>query len=174
VIGRSLRSANLYVALAVLALAVLAQGTLLSRLRLLGATPNLFLVIVVCWSLVRSIDEGLVWGFLGGLGLDLIAGAPLGMLAIALMVPCFLSALGRNRVFAGNMLLPVMLVAAATPIHGWIITGIQQVRGLPVNWPEITLRVVLPEMGLNVAMTLLAYPLLRWLSDRLHGRSTEP
>jgi len=61
----------------ILAVTVVIQGTLLARFHFYGASPNLLLVVVVCWSLLHTVSEGLVWAFAGGLGVDLIAGLPL-------------------------------------------------------------------------------------------------
>lgn len=154
----------MYLTLLVLGVVVLIQGTLLARLRLFGASPNLLLVIVVCWSVVRGVSDGLVWAFVGGLGLDVVAGSPLGTLSLALMVPCLLGGLGRRRVFANHLLLPGLILALATPLHGWLILLTQQLRGLPVDWAGATVRVILPELALNLALMLVIYPVLRWLA----------
>jgi rod shape-determining protein MreD len=169
----SRRSASIYLGLLILALVVIIQGTLLSRLRFFGASPNLLLVVVVCWSLLRSVTDGLLWAFAGGLGVDLVAGLPLGMTSLALMPTCFLAGLGRSRVFAGSLPLPVLLVALATPIFGWINLLILQVRGLSVDWIGSTLRVILPELALNVLLVLAVYPMLRWLAVRLGAARME-
>jgi rod shape-determining protein MreD len=163
----SRRSASIYLSLLILGLVVIIQGTLLSRLHFFGASPNLLLVVIVCWSLLRSVTDGLLWAFAGGLGVDLVAGLPLGMTSLALMPTCFLAGLGRSRVFAGSLPLPMLLVALATPIFGWISLLILQVRGLPVDWIGSTLRVILPELALNVLLVPIIYPPLRWFAGRL-------
>lgn len=161
------RSASIYMSLLILGLVVMIQGTLLSRVRFFGASPNLLLVVVVCWSLLRSVSDGLLWAFVGGLGVDLVAGLPLGMTSLALMPTCFLAGLGRTRIFAGSLPLPVLLVTLATPIFGWMNLLILQARGLPVDWIASTVRVILPEMALNMLLAVVVYPILRWLAVRL-------
>ncbi len=150
-----------------LALIVLVQGTLLSRVRFFGASPNLLLTVVICVSLLRSVSDGLTWGFLGGLGIDLVAGAPLGTSSLALLPTTFLAGIGRNSVFANNLALPVLLVALATPIYGWIVLLIRQLSGVPADWYGTTLRVIAPELALNMLLMALVYPLLRWEVNQL-------
>ncbi len=159
-------SAGIYLSLLILGLVVIVQGALLARLHFFGASPNLLLVVVVCWSLLRSVPEGLLWAFAGGLGVDLVAGLPLGMTALALMPTCFLAGLGRSRVFAGSLTLPMLLVALATPLFGWLNLLILQARGLPVDWAGATLRVIVPELILNLLLVPVVYPLLRWFAAR--------
>jgi rod shape-determining protein MreD len=154
---------DIYLTLVLLAGVLLIQTALLSRVRLLGAAPNLLLVTTVSWSLLKGVTEGLIWAFLGGLGLDLITGMPLGTSSLGLMAICFLAELGTTNVFAGNLMLPVLIVVLATPIYAWIVLFTQQMRGLPVDWLATSLRVIAPEMLLNALAALLVFPALRGL-----------
>jgi rod shape-determining protein MreD len=167
VAGPSRSRASTYLSLLILAVTVVIQGTLLARLRFFGASPNLLLVVVVCWSLLHTVSEGLVWAFVGGLGVDLIAGLPLGSTALALMPTCFLAGLGRSRIFTNSVLLPALLVALATVIFGWINLMLLSLRGVPVAWGGSVLRVTLPELALNVLLVLVIYPILRWLAAHI-------
>ena len=80
----------------------LVQTVLLSQINLWDARPDLMLLIVLVWSVVRSVDEGMVWGFIGGLIVDLLSGGPLGATALALLAVAFLVGQpwgqGRNSV----------------------------------------------------------------------------
>lgn len=157
-------SLDIYLSLLVLALVVIAQGTLFSRLRIFDVGPNLLLVTTVCWSLVQNMASGLVWGFAGGLGADLITGMPLGTSSLALMAPCLLAGFGRKTVFASNLVLPVLLVGLATPLHGWIVLLSQQAQGRSIAWLSTTAQVILPEMALNALLAVIVFPLLRGLA----------
>ena len=63
----------------------LLQTTFVPYLSLLGAKPNLMLLVVVAWTLIAGSREGLWWAFIGGLWLDLLGGSPLGASALALV-----------------------------------------------------------------------------------------
>jgi rod shape-determining protein MreD len=150
-----------------LLLVVVVQATLVARVRFLGVSPNLLLVVVVSWGLLRGIQSGLAWAFVGGLLFDLVAGLPLGASSLALMVTCFLSSLSENNLFQGNLTLPVVLTTLATPIYGWILLLIRDLTGGHVNWLGVTLNVILRETLLNVVVVIVVYPALRWLALRL-------
>ncbi|OQA41372.1 MAG: rod shape-determining protein MreD [Chloroflexi bacterium ADurb.Bin325] len=158
---------GLYLGLLILGLVVFIQGTLFSRVRVLGVGANLLLVTVVCWSLTRNVQEGLVWAFAGGLGIDLVSGLPLGTSSLALMPTCFLAGIGRSSIYAQNLFWPLLLVVLATPLYGWLVLLTQQMRGVPVDWLGSTVRIVLPELAPNLAITLPVYPGLRWLAGRI-------
>jgi rod shape-determining protein MreD len=157
----------------VLTLVVLVQATLLARVRLVGATPNLLLVVVVCWSLIRGLYDGLAWGFIGGLALDVIAGLPLGTSSLALMATTPLAGLGKNSVFPGSLTLPILLVALATPLYGWIVLLSEMIRGIPVDWLASTVRIIGPEIALNVPLVVIVYPALRWLATQIRPTQME-
>lgn len=154
------RDRGIYLFALGLILVVLVQATLLNRVRILGVQPDLLLVIVVCWSLLHGFQDGLLWAFAGGLGIDLVAGLPLGTSPLALMPASALAALGRSSVVASSARLPVLLVAIATPLHGWITLLIRQLLGTPIDWFGATQHVVLPSIIPNA---LLAFVVARVL-----------
>jgi rod shape-determining protein MreD len=159
------RDRNIYLMILGLGLVVLIQASLLARVRIFGAQPDLLLVTVVCWSLIAGITQGLVVAFVGGILLDLVSGLPVGASSLALMPVCFLSSLGRSSVYHNNLWLPVLLVALATPLHAWIILLTRQLRGAPIDWLGTTTHVILPEIALNIALTIIVMRVL-WRLNR--------
>lgn len=148
-------------ALLALFLVALVQATLLARVRFVGASPNLPLVTGVALSLLVGPEQGVLWGFAGGLCLDLISGMPLGTSSLALMTASLVSTMGRNRVFASNVWWPALFVVPATAVAGWVVLLTLQLRGIPVDWLASSGRVIGPEVLLNIVLMALVYPLLR-------------
>lgn len=164
-ITRSWRDRDIYLALLGLSVAVVIQATLLTRIRFFGAQPDLLLVLVVCWSLLHGVGEGLLWAFVGGLVFDVVAGLPLGVSPLALMPICFLASIGQTSVYANNIWLPVVFVAVATPIHGWVVLFVRQLQGVPINWLDVNLKVILPALILNILLTVVVARVLRWTAS---------
>lgn len=167
--GRFWRDRGVYATLLGLALVVLVQATLLPRIRFLGAQPDLLLVLVVCWSLIEGVTEGLILAFLAGLAIDVIAGLPLGSSPLALMPLCFLAVIGRKSVYVNNLWLPVLLVALATPLEGWLMLFMRQLHGVPADWAGATTRVILPALALNVLLTILVVWVMRRLRVKVRA-----
>jgi rod shape-determining protein MreD len=166
--GKQLRL--IYLAVGLLLVALLAQATLLARLRFFGASPNLVLVVLLSWSLLQGPQSAMVWAFIGGIVFDVIAGLPMGTSSLTLMLVCALAVLGEGSFFQGHVFLPMIAVALATPLYAWLILLTEQLRNVPVDWAGTTLRVVIPELLLNVVLIAMIYPLLRWLIERAGGR----
>ncbi len=164
---RTLRIPGVSPLLLVPLLVVIVQATLIARIRVGGVCPDLLLVVVVAWSLLRGIGAGIAWSFVGGLFFDMVAGLPLGTSSLALMTVCFVTGLGESNLFQGNIFLPIIAVAIATPLHAAIVLLAMQLQHVHVDWLGVALRVVLPEMFLNMATMILVYPMLRWLADKV-------
>jgi rod shape-determining protein MreD len=148
-------------------LVVIVQATLIARIRLGGACPDALLAVVVAWGLLQGIGAGIAWAFAGGLLFDLVAGLPLGTSSLALMTVCFLTGLGETNLFQGNIFLPVIVIVLATPLHAGMVLLTEQLRHLYVDWAGVALRIVLPEMVLNIVTVVLVYPVLRWLAGKV-------
>lgn len=155
-----------YATLAGLAVVVFAQATLFSRIRVFGVSPDLLLVTAVGWSLLRGVNDGLLWGFGGGLGVDVISGLPLGMSALAMLPAAWLGGLGRSTVFSPSTLLPVLLVLPGTLFRGWIVLALQAASGIQPDWIATTVHVIAPEAALNALLMIILYPLMRWWAVR--------
>src|SRR4051812_49924713 len=68
-------------------LAALLETTVLPEIPIVGATPDLVLVVAVTATLVLGIEDGLIAAFLGGLLTDmLVAQRPLGAATLALLL----------------------------------------------------------------------------------------
>src|SRR5918911_3711443 len=104
--------------LAILPLAAIVQGTALDR-ALGGPRPDLVLLLVLAWSMIRGVAEGTVGGIAGGLALDLTSAAPFGLHTSLLGLTGSLTALGEANLFRGNVPLFVTTAALATIfLHG--------------------------------------------------------
>jgi hypothetical protein len=74
------------------------QATVFPSSDLIGIFPDVTLVIILVWSAVRGVREGLLWAFLVGILLDTLALDPLGGNALALLPVVLLGALSHRGV----------------------------------------------------------------------------
>ena len=158
------------------------QSTAAPRLTMAGARPDLMLTSVVSWtllaafrareleyvgespSLTRGINDGIVWGFVGGMFLDLLSGAPLGASALALMATALaVGIVGVGVASAAPILVALMTVLGTLIYHVVSLVAIALV-GQPVFWgPDVT-RVILPSVLLNLLLIPAMYGLLSMVS----------
>jgi rod shape-determining protein MreD len=158
-----------YLVCLLLVVIALAQTTLSPRLALLGVQPNLMLLAVLSWSLLRRGREGMLWGFGGGMLLDTLSGAPFGTSSLSLLLVSFLSGLGEVTIFRTSLSLPLVASFAGSLLHDSAFLTILYLMGWSVDWPTSLWRLILPAAGLNTAVMPVVYILLRWLHQRTKG-----
>lgn len=161
---------TIYLVVPLLVVVAILQTTVISHLTLWGVFADLPLLVVVGWSLLRGAREGVVWGFVGGLVVDLLSGAPFGAATLALMAVGFLSGLGEATVFRTHVALPLVTVFLATILYDMIFLLVVQVSGQTVAWWSSLFRIILPSAALNALLTPVVFGTIRWLYKRF-GRA---
>lgn len=96
-------------------LALVLQATVLSRLPLPGATPDLVLVVVVAVGLHEGSRTGMLTGFAAGLLADLSGDGELGRLALVHVVAGFLAGLLRDDADS-SPLVPALVAASLAAV----------------------------------------------------------
>lgn len=144
----------------VLGLAALVQAVAGPALHgLLGARPDLVLVLVATWALLRGAKEGGWAGLCGGLLLDLFSLTPFGLHALVLGVLGTLIGLGQGNLRAGQALLLVTTAALATvALHGTIYL-VLQAAGWALPSVSVFARAVGPSSAANGLLLAVAFRL---------------
>ncbi len=144
---------------------------MLSRLNLWGARPDLMLLVVLAWAVVRGVDEGLMWGFIGGLIVDLLSGGPLGATALALLAVALAGRpWGRGAVTVPVLGPPVisflLLTFLGVVVYHLVLLFVLAWTGHAVDWRFALTQVVGPSALLNVALAPFVRQPLAWLERR--------
>jgi rod shape-determining protein MreD len=156
-----------------LVLVAVIQSTIMPLFSIGGTKPDLMLLVVISWSLLRGASEGLVWGFLGGLFLDVLSGSPFGGSAIALMAVSLLSGLGEMNIFKEHFLLPMALAPVGTVIYYGVILIVLELTGQSLSLASGFLRVVLPAAVVNLLAMPFVFICMRWLHHRTARRQID-
>ena len=85
--------------------------------RVLRSGAGFFLggiVLVMVWAMTRSLEEGLGWGFIGGLLVDLLSGGPLGGTSLALVLAAFLAGQSWGQGIGSSTVRTVLLAILGT------------------------------------------------------------
>lgn len=142
------------------------QSTVIPHLAIGWVKPDLMLLVVISWSILRGTREGIVWGLVGGIALDLLSGAPFGVFALAMALVSLLTGLGEINVFRTNVALPLATISLATIAYNLVSLFLLQASGWPIDWGDSLLRIILPTTILNALLMPLVYRSLRWLHRR--------
>lgn len=159
------------VLVAAVLLLALVQGPVLFALVPLDVTPNLVLVTVFLWAGYHDIREGLVWAFTTGLLLDLLAFAPLGVHALALMLVVLAAEPVRQWVFRGSHAWAFLAVVVAGVLYDTLLLVIGRAAGegggVETLWRLSVARALTDALAATVIL-----PLVLWL--RRWGANADP
>ncbi len=158
--------------LLLLLLAGVLQSSLLSELSYFGVHPNLVLVLVVGWTLLRSGREGLIWGLVGGILLDLYSSAPFGVFTIAMLIVAFVVSFAEALPFHTTLLLSLGIVFLMSLLLNIVAMVMMQSLGWDVAWGSLSARLP-PAALLDTLLLLLLYRPLRVLSRLAGARAIE-
>jgi rod shape-determining protein MreD len=155
----------LAVLLLVAALAV--QVTVLARLPLPGATPDLVLLAVVSLALAHGPGFGLVAGFAAGLASDLVPPADhaVGRWALVLTVVGYFAGLAQGET-RRSAFVPLFVVAVSAAASVLLYAGLGALIDDPhITWPAVT--EILPTAVLyDVVLSAFVVPAVLRLADR--------
>lgn len=164
---------TLYLVIPFLVVVALVQATIVPHLTIWGVYPDLPLLVVVSWSLLRGAREGMVWGFIAGVAVDLFSGAPFGAATLGLLAVSFLSGLGQATVYRAHVVLPLLVMFLATIVYDLVFLLVVRISGEPVDWLASLLRVILPSAVLNAVLTPVVLMGLRILDNRFGREEME-
>ncbi len=150
----------------------LLQVTLIPHLTVAHVQPDVVLVAVVCWALVHGPTEGAVWGFLGGLALDMLSAAPFGMHTATMTIVGIAAGTAAALIPSELWLLPPGASVLCTILQQGICAWFLRTTGWPIEWGTVLTTVVLPAALLNLLLTVPLYQLARLLNRR--GTVEEP
>jgi rod shape-determining protein MreD len=135
----------------------------LSRISVLGAQPNLLLLLVLLWSLVRGVDEGLMWAFFGGLILDITSGGPFATTAIALLAAAYVAGQSLAEQVGSLAVRAMILTVLGTATYHLALLLVLSWTGHTVDWAFALTAVTVPSVVLNGVLAPIVVQPLNWL-----------
>lgn len=162
----------LYVGAVILFIVSLVQSVVLPQAVPLAARPQLIVMLVVAVCLVEGLHDAIIWGFIGGLLLDLMSGPtlPLGSNALILVLVALLASLGQADPFHDQVFVPLATVFICTIFYNVMLMLLAFALGQNVPFLDNLLRVALPSAVLNTILMPVAYSAMLWLSERIGRR----
>ena len=131
--------------------------------------PNVTLLVVVAWSFHRGPNEGVVWGLIGGLAIDLASGSPTGITPLPLMIAALVVGVGRGRIYSSNIVLPALVSLFAIGLYQAIWLLLLAIVGQPISWRLGIVQVGVPLLFLNLALMPVFYVAMSWLARLVQG-----
>lgn len=147
----------------------LLQSTLLQRIALFYAVPDLALVILVYVAYVNGSMTGQLSGFFSGFILDFLSSAPLGLNALIRTLIGALVGLMKGSFFLDIVFLPMALCAGATVIKALCFFLLHLVLSTTVPSYNFMVPTFWIELGFNTLLAPLIFAFLKLFKSLLTG-----
>ena len=143
----------------------LIELTVVQYLRIGSAHPHPVLVLAVIVTIAFGIEAGLVWAFVGGLALDVLALRPLGSTAFALLLCVGATSLLSRGLAHLRPIVPIVAVFLASLAYSMILYVLFEALGIP---PATTdpLSAVFPSAIYDAVLGVIIGPLTIAVHDR--------
>ena len=129
------------------------------------AEPHLVLVVGIVASLTIGVEAGLVWAFVGGLVLDVLAQRPLGSTAFALLLCLGAAALLGHAFARVRQLVPIPTTFVLSVSYSMILFFALNALNAPIPVDDPVNRVV-PGAVFDLVLAALIGPLAISIHDR--------
>jgi rod shape-determining protein MreD len=150
--------------------AAILQSTLLAKLAIYHAVPDLALLILVYVSYVNGTMKGQLVGFFGGLFLDFFSAAPLGLNAFIRTIIGALTGLFKGNFFLDYLFLPLALGALATFAKALFLFLLNLLFSGAIPSDRWTIPVFWVELIMNTILAPIIFAFLRLFSSILIDR----
>ncbi len=131
---------------AIIVVALLIQLTLINSITIMGLKPDLIMVVVVVFSLLKGEKEGTISGFASGLLQDIFSTGLLGINALVKTVIGFICGILKEKIFHEHILFLIPIITfIASFIQNILIFSLLRAFGIEYNLAWSLKQVALPE-----------------------------
>ncbi|MDP9238428.1 MAG: hypothetical protein M3P30_13725 [Chloroflexota bacterium] len=140
----------------------LLQASSIDQFRLAGVAPNLMLVLLVCWLVVRGLEDVLPMIFVAGVTTALIGLQTPGLVLLALLPMAGLGVVRELHIVHSEALLAIGLVFVSSLAYETVLLLSISATGGVLDLTTASTHVVLPAAGVNVLITPFVFAVMRF------------
>lgn len=147
------------------------QTTILRGIEIMGLVPNLLVVAVICYSLLKDTRPGLVFGIVCGLLLDFIGGRLVGVNTLLCLYIAYLCGLTSDRLFNNNVFVAVLFVVVMSLLYELVFYILNYTLWGNTDFVYALFAKIIPASVYNGLMTFIIYPIIYRLSENRSNTS---
>ena len=145
----------------------LLQCTLLHVISIGSITPNLILILCISMGLMRGRKSGLWTGFFCGFLVDMFYGSVFGFYALIYMYIGYLNGQFHHIFYPDDIKLPLISIFVSDLLYGILYyLTLFMLRGR-FHFSYYLVHIIVPETVYTILITLLFYPFILWMNNRL-------
>ena len=145
------------------------QTTTVQTLSFANIAPNLLIVAVASFGLMRGKKEGMYIGFFSGLLIDIFCGFYLGIYALLYMYVVYLTGLFQKRFYPEDIKLPLIIISTSDLISNMIVYVFLFLTRSRYDFVYYLKSVIIPEFVYTTIITIFLYLLLLKINQKLEA-----
>lgn len=147
----------------------LCQTTYNSQISIGNITPNLLIILVCVFALLRGRKEGLIIGFFAGILLDLFYGYAdiVGFYSLIYMYTGYMVGFVHEIIYTDDIMIPVIFTAICDFLSNFIFYIIAFALRNKLEFGVYFKTIILPELVYTVFLTVFLYKLYKLINDKL-------
>jgi len=132
------------------------QVTVIPQISFFGGRPDLVMLVVVTWALNSTLEQAVLWAFVGGICRDLLSAAPIGTSIIGLLLIIFAIHAIREQLFSVGIFTLIWVSLVGTVIEELTILIILLVSGFQPEFAnQLGYRVIIDQFRLFIVPTIV-------------------
>jgi len=155
-----------YVGATLVIFAALLEASVLPLFRVDGLQPNLTLVLLVAWLIIRGPEEAYVLIPLGGIFLGLVDAALMGTALLALAPVAILQEVRGGQLNEKGLLMATVFTLIMSLVYQYTYLLVFTLQGEAGSWAQATTSVILPTTLINLAVLLPLYAVFAFLNPQ--------
>jgi rod shape-determining protein MreD len=148
-------------------IAFIINSTIFEHIKLHSVKPDLFIIIIVCMSVLRNDIEGALLGFMCGIMQDMFFGKSLGFFALLYMLTGYFCGKPFKYIYRENYFVPMILCFCATFFFDGCYFLLKFLRPAEIFYALSS--IVFPQAVYNTVLILVFYPLMYFLNKKIEN-----
>ena len=153
----------------VISICFVLQTTVFQTLSFANIAPNLMIIVVSSFGLMRGRKEGMYVGFICGLLIDIFCGFYLGIYALLYMYVGYINGLFRKRFYPEDIKQPLILVSASDILSNCVIYIVLFLTRNRYDFGYYLVSVIIPEWVYTMVVTVFLYYILLKINQKLEN-----
>lgn len=147
----------------------LCQTTFNREISIGNITPNMLIILVCVFALLRGRKEGLIIGFFSGILLDLFFGYAdvIGLNALIYMYTGYLAGIFHDVIYTDDIMIPITFTAVCDLAYNCAFYFFSFALRNKLDFGIYFKNIILPELIYTVFLTVFLYKLYRFINDKL-------
>lgn len=147
----------------------LLQSTVFPKITFFSVKPNLLIIVTASFGFMRGKKEGMFFGFICGILMDIFWGGLLGFYALIYTTIGYVNGFFKRMFYDEDIKLPLGMIAASELIYGLVVYICLFMLQGEFNFLYYLVHIILPELVYTILVTLVLYQIILQINRKLEA-----